>query len=52
MIVEGLGRHEPRPLGPLPHHFYQGHQHISYKLTIGEVKYTNDLKMPVAHMKA
>jgi ribonuclease HI/exonuclease III len=52
MIVEGLGRHEPRPLGPLPHQFYHGDQQISYKLTIGEVKYTHDLKMPLAHMKA
>ena len=52
MIVDGLNRHEPRPLGPLQNHFYHGDQQISYKLTIGEVKYTHDLKMPLAHARA
>ena len=52
MIVDGLNRHEPRPLGPLQHQFYHGDQQISYKLTIGEVKYTHDLKMPLAHARA
>ena len=52
MIVEGIPRHAPRPTGPLANEFFEGDQRISCKLTIGEVKYTDDLKMPAAHERA
>lgn len=52
MIVEGIPRHGPRPEGPLANVFFEGDQRISCKLTIGEVKYTDDLKMPAAHERA